>query len=335
QQYRGQGQPQQGHEYHPSDSPQSQGAPPPPPQGGHHYNPATSPTQGSVAPAGPGYAYHHAVPPATNPAPNDGHVDRERTGAVSNGPGGSAHLPSASMSHPAHQSHHQPLPRPSDLLHQQDQGPSSHHQFGQHRRQPSSPPVPMNGVVNHAAPAPVPSGIAASTDVLQQTRQDLQREVSHLSMLLGRAAAVLSGLDQALDSHRPGAGSPPVQHAVRESGSPGHGYLPPTTAPPPPPHGHPHGHSPIQPQSGAPSVPNDVTTNSALASLMALSSSGVPGRSGTSARHDERELQHLQPPLPLPPQQQQQQPPPPPPQQQQQLPPPPRYPQSYPLPRRP
>ncbi|KAF8985466.1 putative electron transfer flavoprotein subunit [Entomortierella lignicola] len=313
QHYRGQGQNQQGHEYHPAEPSQSQGGPPPPPQpqGGHHYNRTASPSQGSGASTGSGYAYHHNVSSVANSASNEGHVDRDHV------PGGPTHLAPASMSH------HQSLPRSSDLLHQQDQGPPSshHHQFGQHRRQPSSPPIPMNGVVNHVAPAPAPSsamsGIATSTDVLQQTRQDLQREVSHLSMLLGRAAAVLSGLDQALD--RPGStGSPPVPHAIREGDSPGHGYLPSAASAP---HNHTHGHAPPLPQPGSSSISNDVTTNSALASLMALSSSGGPGRSGTAVRHDERDLPHLQPP------------PPPLPLQQQQLPPP-RYPQSYPLPRR-
>ncbi|KAF8933241.1 hypothetical protein BGZ58_006490 [Dissophora ornata] len=199
--------------------------------------------------------------------------------------------------------------------------------------------MPMNGVAigasgNHPTPPAAPPslpGMAANADVLQQTRQDLQREVSHLSMLLGRAAAVLNGLDQALDPHHAGAaGSPPMPHSIRESGSPvGHGYAP-------PPHGLGHGHGPPPPQSGAPSsMTNDVKTSSALASLMALSASGGQGRSGATARHDEREMQHLQPQQPMslyttqPPQPQPQ-----PPQQQ-----PSRYPQtpsypSYPLPRR-
>ncbi|KAI7819965.1 hypothetical protein BC939DRAFT_459122 [Gamsiella multidivaricata] len=335
QQYHAQGAPPAGNEYHPSEPSQSQAPPPPPSQGGHHYSSGSSPTQGVAQPIN-GYPapYHH-----------DGHMDRERERANggSNVTGGPAHLPPISLPHPAHPGHHQSLPRPNDLLHQQEQGPpppSHHHQFGQHRRQPSSP---MSGVVigapgSHPAPAAAASGISTSTDVLQQTRQDLQREVSHLSMLLGRAAAVLNGLDQVLDPHHAGAsGSPPVPHSIRESGSPvGHGYAP-------PPHGHSHSHAPPPPQPGAP-LTNDVKTNSALASLMALSGSGGPGRSNATARLDEREMQHLQqqqqPPMPLyskqqpPPPSSSQQPPPPP--HHGSAPPPPRYTQalSYPLPRR-
>ncbi|KAF9904847.1 hypothetical protein EC991_002275 [Linnemannia zychae] len=204
--------------------------------------------------------------------------------------------------------------------------------------QPSSPPLSMNGVAigntgSHAPPPQPPAsssvnGVAAtSTDVLQQTRQDLQREVSHLSMLLGRAAAVLSGLDQALDPNHaapnggyvpppgphqggPPPGPPPASHSIRESGSPvGHGY-----APPPSHSGHPHGHGPANshgPPPPPPSsqhapgpppsmMPNDVKTSSALG-LMALSSSAGPSHPGMLAggRHDDRDMQqHHQVPQP-------------------------------------
>ncbi|CAO3567449.1 unnamed protein product [Mortierella alpina] len=320
--YYGQGSSQQGHDYHPSESPQPQAsAPPPPPppsQGGHHYSSGSSPVQGASLPSSSGYATPYS--------------ERERGGSSVNGAGGPTHLPPISLPHPAHAGHHQALPRPADLMHATDQAPSSshHHQFGQHRRQPSSPSTNMNGVAigapgSHPPPPPAPptapsahAGVPANTDVLQQTRQDLQREVSHLSMLLGRAAAVLSGLDQALDPHMGAAQPPPAAHSMHEGGSPiSHGYA----APHPPPPSHGHGgpmHVSAAPQAGAPGpLTSDVTTNSALASLMALSSSGGPGHAGVSARHDDREMQHHHG---LPP-------------------PPPRYPQSmsyssYPLPRR-
>ncbi|KAG0301351.1 putative electron transfer flavoprotein subunit, partial [Dissophora globulifera] len=324
QQYRGQGSSQVGHDYHPSEPSQLQAQAPPPPQGGHHYGSGSSPTQGSIPPANSGYEapYHHP-PQMVNPGVNEGHLDRERERVVSGGgAGGPTHLPPISIPHPSHQGHHPSLPRSNDLLHQQEQGPPPpplphHHQYGQHRRQPSSPPVPMNGVAigapgGHPTPPAAPSSaLPNNADALQQTRQDLQLQMSHLSMLLGRAAAVLNGLDQALDPHHSGAaGSPPVPHSIHESGSPiSHGY------PPPPPHGHGHGHPPPAQQAGtSASLTNDVTTNSALASLMALSASGGPGRPGATVRHDEREMQHLQPQqsMPLysnqPPNQQQQQP---------------------------
>ncbi|KAF9897052.1 putative electron transfer flavoprotein subunit, partial [Lobosporangium transversale] len=208
--YRNQGPPPPGpgHDYRPPESPQSQGASMPPAQGGHHYSTGSSPTQSNVMPNSSGYSapYHHS-------GPSDPHVDRERAGS---GGGNSAHLPPISLPHPPHQSHHQPLPRATDLLHQQEQGPPPphHHHYNGHGRQPSPPSMPMNGAAigasgNHVAPAS-----STNTDVLQQTRKDLQREVSHLSMLLGRAAAVLNGLDHALDSHHSGASSsPPVTHS--------------------------------------------------------------------------------------------------------------------------
>lgn len=63
-------------------------------------------------------------------------------------------------------------------------------------------PLPLN---NHPQTAPLSS--AAVTDpnitqqVLQAHRQELQREVSHLSMLLNRTTAILVGLDQAMASN--------------------------------------------------------------------------------------------------------------------------------------
>ncbi|KAF9083176.1 putative electron transfer flavoprotein subunit [Mortierella sp. AD031] len=333
-QYRGQGS-QPEHEYHPSEAPPSQTSQPPPPQGGHHYSSGSSPVQGNAAHPTSGYSnsYLHPMPPTMHSVPNDGHGERERSAGSVSGSSGSAHLPPISMGHPSHQSHpnhHQSLPRASDLLHQQEQPPhpGHHHGYSQHRRQTSSPPLPMNGVVigntgGHAPPPPAPvsssiNGVTAtSTDVLQQTRQDLQREVSHLSMLLGRAAAVLSGLDQALDpnhaaanggygpppppgSHQgPPPGPSPGSHSIRETGSPvGHGY-----APPPPHGGHSHGHAqptppPSQHNPGPPPpsmMSNDVKTNSALG-LMALSSSSGPGHPGMMSgppgrQHDDRDMQ--------------------------------------------
>ncbi|KAF9923532.1 putative electron transfer flavoprotein subunit [Linnemannia zychae] len=312
-QYRGQGS-QPEHDYHHSDVP-----PPPaaPPQGGHHYNSGSSPVQGSATHPTSGYSnsYLHPMPSSMiNSSSSDGHSERERSAGSVGGTNGSSHLPPISIAHPPHPGHHQSLPRASDLIHQQDQAPHPGHlhAYSPHRRQPSSPPLPMNGVAigNTASHAPPPasasiSGVAAtSNDVLQQTRQDLQREVSNLSMLLGRAAAVLNGLDQALDPNHapanggyvqpssghhqgPPPGPPPSSHSIRESGSPvGHGY---TSLPP---HGsHPHSHSsanghaqPPPPPSSQlapgppPMMPNDVKTNSALG-LMALSSSAGPGHS--------------------------------------------------------
>ncbi|KAG0281351.1 putative electron transfer flavoprotein subunit [Linnemannia exigua] len=373
-QYRGQGaQPE--HEYHHPEGPSPQSSQPPPPpqqQGSHHYSSGSSPVQGNAThtPSGYSNSYLHPMPPPMmNSGSNDGHSERERSAGSVGAPSGSSHLPPISMSHPSHPNHRQSLPRASDLMHQQDQPPpphpGHHHSYSPHRRQPSSPPLPMNGVTigntgGHAPPPPPPasssiSGVAAtSTDVLQQTRQDLQREVSHLSMLLGRAAAVLSGLDQALDPNHaasnggyappppgphqggPPPGPPPASHSIRESGSPvSHGY-----APPPPHGGHPHGHGPANGHGPPPSsqhaqgpppssmMPNDVKTSSALG-LMALSSSAGPVHPGMLAggRHDDRDMQQHHQQVPQP----QHHGPPPPPIS--------RYPQamsysSYPLPRR-
>jgi hypothetical protein len=100
----------------------------------------------------------------------------------------------------------------------------------------------------------VPSGGLPNTEVLQQTREDLQREVSHLSMLLGRAAAVLNGLDQALGPNN------------ASDGGAGGGADPKTY--------------PLAAIAALGALPTDLKTSSALASLMALSASGnVGGRS--------------------------------------------------------
>jgi len=66
-------------------------------------------------------------------------------------------------------------------------------------------PLPLNNGSHHQQTAPLSS--AAVTDpnitqqVLQAHRQELQREVSHLSMLLNRTTAILVGLDQAMASN--------------------------------------------------------------------------------------------------------------------------------------
>ncbi|KAF9373192.1 hypothetical protein CPB97_000748 [Podila verticillata] len=180
-----------------------------------------------------------------------------------------------------------------------EQGHPSHNPYGHHRRASSPPHNAINGAPGGSPLAPGP-GVPNNNDVLQKTRQDLQREVTNLSMLLGRAAAVLSGLDQALDPHNAGAtGSPPGPHHAmqvnvhtpHENGSPVHGYN----------HGghgnhihashnHGHGHPPSASMTPPTSMPSDMTTNSALASLMALGSSGGPAHPGAPARHEEHEM---------------------------------------------
>ncbi|KAG0053333.1 putative electron transfer flavoprotein subunit [Gryganskiella cystojenkinii] len=276
--YRASGPSQPVHDYHPSEAGQQHGAPPPtPPQSSHHYSNGTSPTPGAPPTSGYAPAYHHPM------STMESHSDRDRAPTGANG-SGQAHLPPISLPHQSHQGHHQGLPRPGDLMHAQEQGPP-HHAYN-HRRQPSSPPTGMNGVAIGAPPPGVPApGTTNSAEVLQQTRQDLQREVTHLSMLLGRAAAVLSGLDQALDPHHAAAatGSPPVPHSIRESGSPvgGIGYAM-----------HSHGGQHIA-HSGGPG-PTEGKAIPALSGLMALGSSGGPNHPGTQVRHDDREMIHMQ-----------------------------------------
>ncbi|KAF9383269.1 hypothetical protein CPC16_008984, partial [Podila verticillata] len=309
--------PSQGHEYLASEAqqgpqgqqgqqgPQAQGTMAP--HGGHPYGSRSSPSQGSV-PQTSGYStsYHHPAP--GHKAAADIH-ERER-GLANGGPasGAQSHLPPISMPHQPHPSHsthpahpaqpgHHPLPRPSEIMH--EQGHPSHNPYGHHRRASSPPHNAINGAPGGSPLAPGP-GVPNSNDVLQKTRQDLQREVTNLSMLLGRAAAVLSGLDQALDPHNAGAtGSPPGPHHImqvnvhtpHENDSPVHGYN----------HGghgnhihashnHGHGHPPSTSMTPPTSMPSDMTTNSALASLMALGSSGGPAHPGAPARHEEHEM---------------------------------------------
>ncbi|KAI7824292.1 hypothetical protein BC939DRAFT_476716 [Gamsiella multidivaricata] len=168
--------------------------------------------------------------------------------------------PSETGSLHSHRNHH----HSTQLHHHHHRHPQQHHQqqhhYSSHQRQSSSTPplLPMNGVSSSGLPPPSGAGTApapevpapaaavsalANSEVLQQTRQDLQREVSHLSMLLGRAAAVLSGLDQAL-------GTPSA------SGSGPTGPTPETST------------------ATAAALSADLKTTSALASLMALSASG-------------------------------------------------------------
>ncbi|KAF9976537.1 putative electron transfer flavoprotein subunit [Actinomortierella ambigua] len=364
--------PSQGRGFHRSVSPVPQGPPPPSPG---HYGSGAPPTQGTPVSAAPpgGYSssyHHHQLPPIVT-GPGNGH---------SPGPSGSGppshHLPPISI---PPSSHHVPLPRPSDIVHgehhlhpptsqqqqqqgppqqQQQQTPPSHYQH--HQRRPSSPngpppPSASSSSSSSTLAALSNGGPLPSAEMLQQTRQEIQREVSHLSMLLGRAAAVLSGLDQALGNataangahpsaqsnggsgpngivggpgqppNNNGGGnngaSPPMHSStvIREAGSPGNPSL---SLPPPP-----------QVANG-PSV--DPKTSSALASLMALSASGGPppsygGRPPMS--HDDHGVdQGQQPPQPPQPSSQQQQSQVPPPQHHM----PPRIHQGmpYPLPRR-
>jgi hypothetical protein len=104
----------------------------------------------------------------------------------------------------------------------------------------SSIPPPPNG--HHAAqgyPAPLPTASMADPNITQQLlqahRQELQREVSHLSMLLNRTTAILVGLDQAMNANE-------------------------SSTPPP------NGPSPLS----LPPLASDANTTSALASLFAL-----------------------------------------------------------------
>jgi len=67
----------------------------------------------------------------------------------------------------------------------------------------SSIPPPPSG--HHAAQGyPAPASMAdpnITQQLLQAHRQELQREVSHLSMLLNRTTAILVGLDQAMNAN--------------------------------------------------------------------------------------------------------------------------------------
>ncbi|KAK5821714.1 hypothetical protein F5H01DRAFT_275376 [Linnemannia elongata] len=172
---------------------------------------------------------------------------------------GSAHLPPISM--PSSNTQHQPLPRASEILHQRQESSGPHHShhyssYSQQQQPPrhSSPPPPPT------SSAAAPSGGLPNTEVLQQTREDLQREVSHLSMLLGRAAAVLNGLDQALGPNNASGGAGGGADAKA---------------------------NPLAAIAALGALPTDLKTSSALASLMALSASGgdergAPGSGGNA-----------------------------------------------------
>ncbi|KAG0318182.1 putative electron transfer flavoprotein subunit [Podila horticola] len=222
-------------------------------------------------------SFHHIL----NPVNSEDGNDRE-----------SAQLPPISM--PGNNNsnnrmgHHQPLPRASEIIHQESSRHSQHspHHYDQHQRRPASPSSsPMSGVVSGALSAAAAASTVAgipvtNTDMLQKTREDLQREVSHLSMLLGRAAAVLNGLDQVLGPNAGGPGNmaskesdlPPSSQAHQERGS--------------------------QSPTHSSSLSTDMKTNSALASLMALSASGGPETGFKNNNRDDLSS-HGPPPPPL------------------------------------
>ncbi|KAF9416421.1 putative electron transfer flavoprotein subunit [Podila epigama] len=295
---------QQGHEYHPAES-QPQGPPQQSPgslapHNGHPYDPRGSPSRGT-APQTSGYStsYRYPAPGIHKGGPGgDLHPERDHERGLANGTNGAPMVHPQHMSHPVHpgpSSHHPPpLARPSEGMHPEPSHAAHQLPYSHHRRQPSSPPHQhmngVNGVPGGAPPTPGVNGTGGqptNTDVLQKTRQDLQREVSNLSMLLGRAAAVLSGLDQALDGGA--TGSPPnphhtIQVNARETLSPvgpgGYNHH----------HHGPHsngGHSHTPPAS----MPGDMNTSSALSSLMALSASNGPNHVGVPAHHDEHDMQ--------------------------------------------
>ncbi|GJJ72264.1 GATA-binding protein, other eukaryote [Entomortierella parvispora] len=203
-------------------------------------------------------------------------------------------LPPISMPHSHSQSHHsgspsqhQPLPRASEILHQSSQDRDHHSSYSSVHgsRRVSSPPVDPSSSSTTTLPGGTNAGSGAATstssgsnlpnkDVLQQTREDLQREVSHLSMLLGRAAAVLNGLDQALGSNGGNKSSSAPSSSLPVSA----------------------GESSEAPASAADAAAlvNDLKTSSALASLMALSASGdrVHHHSSSSASSQQQSQHH-------------------------------------------
>ncbi|KAF9119906.1 putative electron transfer flavoprotein subunit [Mortierella sp. 14UC] len=221
---------------------------------------------------GSSYHSHHGLSSILNPMRdnNPREVDNDR---------GGVDLPPISMPS-SNTQQHQLLPRASEILHQRQEssGPphhSQHHSQQQHhhhlhhhssypqQQRRSSPPPRLPPASSSSASAPAAPGAPASSigsgnagglpnpEVLQQTREDLQREVSHLSMLLGRAAAVLNGLDQALG---------PNSNSSNNNG----------------------GDAKTNPLAaiaalGASGLAADPKTSSALASLMALSASGDLG----------------------------------------------------------
>lgn len=102
----------------------------------------------------------------------------------------------------------------------------------------SIPPPPSGHHVAQGYPAPLPTTSMPDPNITQQLlqahRQELQREVSHLSMLLNRTTAILVGLDQAMNGNE-------------------------SSTPPP------NGPSPLS----LPPLASDANTTSALASLFA------------------------------------------------------------------
>ncbi|KAF9429519.1 putative electron transfer flavoprotein subunit [Podila epigama] len=181
--------------------------------------------------------------------------------------------------------HHQPLPRASEIMHQDSSSSNStrHSQhspghFDQHQRRPASPTSnigPLSDMMSEAlsAAAKAAGNPLSNTDVLQKTREDLQREVSHLSMLLGHAAAVLNGLDQALGPNATAnsANGPSAESSDVKASS---GALSPPSRSPP--------H--LATGTDEETLTTDSNTNSALASLMALSASGGPEQRFNSSK---------------------------------------------------
>ncbi|KAG0024298.1 hypothetical protein BGZ82_010494 [Podila clonocystis] len=223
-------------------------------------------------------SFHHILNPVNSEVGNDHE---------------SAQLPPISMpgnnNNSNRMGHHQPLPRASEIIQQESSRHSQHspHHYDQHQRRPTSPSrSPMSGVVSGAlsaaaAAASTVAGIpVTNTDMLQKTREDLQREVSHLSMLLGRAAAVLNGLDQVLGPNGGGSDTTGSKESDLPPSSQAHsgqqGSQSPTH------------HSPLS---------TDMKTNSALASLMALSASGGPD-TGFKSNTNRDDLSSRGPPPP-------------------------------------
>lgn len=254
-------------------------------QPGHGYQRQKLPPPTSSSSSSSSYSssFHHIL----NPVNSEDGNDRE-----------SAQLPPISMPGSINNNnrigHHQPLPRASEIIQQENSRHPQHnpHHYDQHQRRPASPSgSPMSGVVSGAisaaaAAASTVAGIpVTNTDMLQKTREDLQREVSHLSLLLGRAAAVLNGLDQALGPN----GGPSGNTSSKESD------MPPSSQ------AHQGQHGSQSPTHHS-SLSTDMKTNSALASLMALSASGGPdtGFKINSNNNNRDDLSsHAPPPPPL------------------------------------
>ncbi|KAF9437227.1 putative electron transfer flavoprotein subunit [Entomortierella beljakovae] len=251
------------HRYHREDSPPTSHSL----SHSHSYNGLSQTAPGNSISDGSNYSssYHHSISSIMNSnSENSSENVSGRTG------GRSTQLPPITLPSPHH---NQTLPRASEILqhhphqdlrshhlhHPQQQQQQQQHYSSHSRRLPSPgstiPPHDSHSAKSLTPPptsapsaptAPSVAGLGAdsltNTDVLQKTRQDLQREVSHLSMLLGRAAAVLSGLDQALGPN----GTAPATTATTTAAA----------------------------QENNPPPTSDLTTNSALASLIALSNSG-------------------------------------------------------------